>query len=418
MPKIFISYRRADSSTLATLLAIMLKDHGVESFVDTRSMDGGGPFPNRLRRAIEDCDVFVCLLGATTLDSEWVRLEIEHANRLNKVLVPVFQERYLAPNPVHNDHILALLQSDGVHILDVRNLYIDAAVASLAQLILNTPPSTIGTPFLASADPKPLTADQSTLIQQLTTATLAILPPPFKWCFVPAGTVTLETNPPKTYTEDDFPIAKYAITNAQYEVFLTAKDGYLAEKDYRWYDFSEEARNYRLQHLKPHPTAFVGDDLPRTNVSWFDTVAFTRWLTSRLQDVGTAFLPSVIVSLPTEQQWQRAALGDDRWNYPWGNEFDESRCCFNVGGPVDVTKYWNGQSVYHVTQLSGNIWEWCLNDYYNPDKLNLDEVSNRRVLRGGSWKDSNRLNLSCTFRHRITTTTWSRSIGFRCVASA
>src|SRR5690349_19933337 len=135
MPKAFISYRRADSSSLATLLAVRLEQSKIEAFVDTRSIDGGGPFPDRLRRAIEAADVFVCLLGATTLDSEWVREEIRHAHSLGKVLIPVFQERYVAPDPVHHEHVYALLQSDGVHILDVRNLYIDDAIETLAKMI-------------------------------------------------------------------------------------------------------------------------------------------------------------------------------------------------------------------------------------------------------------------------------------------
>ncbi len=138
MPKIFISYRRADSAMLSQLLETKLKSFDIESYVDTRNIDGGGPFPNRLRRAIEERDIFVCLLGATTFDSEWVSKEIEHAHTLGKVLIPVFQERYSAPNPIPDDHVYALLQSDGVHFLDIRNLYIDAAIASLAELIRNT----------------------------------------------------------------------------------------------------------------------------------------------------------------------------------------------------------------------------------------------------------------------------------------
>ncbi len=141
MPSAFISYRRVDSASLATLIAVRLKEvHGIDAYIDTRNTDGGGPFPDRLRGAIERMDVFVCLLGATTLDSAWVQVEIEHAHNLRKTMIPVFQERYVAPSPIPNQNVEALLQSDGVQFLDVRNLYIDQAIAQLAEMIKNSAP--------------------------------------------------------------------------------------------------------------------------------------------------------------------------------------------------------------------------------------------------------------------------------------
>ena len=136
MPSAFLSYRRADSAALATLIAVTLQDkHGIDAFVDTRNTDGGGPFPDRLRTAIERSDVFVCLLSATTLESAWVMEEIEHAHNLRKTMIPVFQERYVPPSPIPNANVEALLQSDGVQILDVRNVYVDQAIAELASMI-------------------------------------------------------------------------------------------------------------------------------------------------------------------------------------------------------------------------------------------------------------------------------------------
>ncbi len=141
MPSVFISYRRVDSAALATLIAVQLKDkYAIDAYVDTRNTDGGGPFPDRLRSAIERSDIFVCLLGATTLQSAWVLLEIEHADNLRKIMIPVFQERYVAPSPLPSAHVEALLQSDGVQFLDVRNLYIDQAIAQLAEMIRNSVP--------------------------------------------------------------------------------------------------------------------------------------------------------------------------------------------------------------------------------------------------------------------------------------
>jgi formylglycine-generating enzyme required for sulfatase activity len=205
------------------------------------------------------------------------------------------------------------------------------------------------------------------------------LPPPFEWCFVPAGEVVLATNPPKLETVAEFAIAKYTITNAQFQVFVESRDGYMYEKDYRWYNFSEKSREYRLLNPKPRTMAFMDDDLPRTNLSWFDAIAFSRWLSNR---AGQS------ITLPTEQQWQLAAIGDNDWQYPWGNKFDVARCNTKesgIGRPVSVTEYPNGASPYGVFQMCGNVYDWCVNNYHEPDDTKLDSVTSERAVRGGSW---------------------------------
>ena len=47
-----------------------------------------------------------------------------------------------------------------------------------------------------------------------------------------------------------------------------------------------------------------------------------------------------------------------------------------------------GNSPYGIMDMSGNVWEWCLNKYEKPHELpariKLDGTSGR-PLRGGSW---------------------------------
>ena len=242
----------------------------------------------------------------------------------------------------------------------------------------------------------------------LTEVIRKILPEPFDWCFVTGGKVELETDPHTIYSVTDFLITKYAITNAQFQVFLDAKDGYACEKDYSWYGFSEEAYNYRLLKQDLESTAFDGDDLPRTNVSWFDAVAFSRWLSNR---VGRA------IRLPTEQQWQRAARGDTKCIYPWGNEHSPSRCNtkeFDIKKPVSVTSYPDGISPYGVFNMSGNVWEWCLTDYDNPGISDAKLLGGKLVARGGSFH--NYLNTAaCMSRFDFYPNQISASFGFRLV---
>lgn len=138
MPSAFISYRRASSSILAQYIAKELRVQRIDTFLDVKQTDGGGSFPDRLLRAIEKHDFFICLVADGTFDSEWVRTEIQHAHELGKVLIPVFQESYQPLPDPPDEHVNALLQSDGVKVLDRQNLYVDEAIAKLAELIRAT----------------------------------------------------------------------------------------------------------------------------------------------------------------------------------------------------------------------------------------------------------------------------------------
>lgn len=245
-----------------------------------------------------------------------------------------------------------------------------------------------------------------------------VLPLPFEWCYVSSGWVTIDDASKRGGSEggsfeiSSFYISKYPITNEQYRVFLTEKDGYI---ELQWWDYSEQARQWRMTHSAGQQEAFEGDDLPRTNISWYDAVAYCRWLSRRSgQDIV----------LPTEQQWQRAAQGDDERKYPWGNnEPDETFCNFNqrLLGTTPVSQYKKGISPFGVMDLAGNAWEWCLTEWGSDSSELKGTVWGRkrwnnevapRVLRGGSWYYSN-LSLHTTSRYRDFPNTISNSYGFR-----
>jgi formylglycine-generating enzyme required for sulfatase activity len=94
--------------------------------------------------------------------------------------------------------------------------------------------------------------------------------------------------------------------------------------------------------------------------------------------------------LPTEDQWQYAAQGDDGREYPWGPKWDGSRCNNKVGqkgiGKTTPVRQYEGKgdSPFGVVDMAGNVWEWCLTDYDNKTN-DVNSFANRRVLRGGSW---------------------------------
>ncbi|MBK8024691.1 MAG: SUMF1/EgtB/PvdO family nonheme iron enzyme [Chloroflexi bacterium] len=139
-------------------------------------------------------------------------------------------------------------------------------------------------------------------------------------------------------------------------------------------------------------------------MSWYEAVAFCRWMSEAL---GERIL------LPTEAQWQYAAQGGDGRAYPWGEKWDGTRCNNSVVGllgflrskppghgerTTPVTAYeGRGDSPFGVADMVGNVWEWCLTDYYDGTN-DPSKSSNNRVLRGGSWDYEDTGHFRCVSR--------------------
>jgi formylglycine-generating enzyme required for sulfatase activity len=125
------------------------------------------------------------------------------------------------------------------------------------------------------------------------------------------------------------------------------------------------------------------DNHPMVNVTWDQARAYCKWAGG---------------DLPTEAQWEKAARGTDGREYPWGNEWDDSRLqCSNTRfgeakSTAAVGSYPSGASPYGCLDMAGNVWDWCL-DWYQADYSGLSdrnptgpETGSRHVLRGGSWR--------------------------------
>lgn len=137
-PYAFISYNRAASSPWALFFKNELeRTYDCEVYVDAEQRDTVGQFPKKLERGIERCDVFVCLLAEGTLDSPWVKREVEIAHAARKPMVPIFQESFRFPAELHTlpPHLQELLLYDGIKLLDRQNIYVNAAVKSLSDAI-------------------------------------------------------------------------------------------------------------------------------------------------------------------------------------------------------------------------------------------------------------------------------------------
>jgi formylglycine-generating enzyme required for sulfatase activity len=134
---------------------------------------------------------------------------------------------------------------------------------------------------------------------------------------------------------------------------------------------------------------------PRETVNWYQAMAFCRWLSWRL--TGRIYTLEEIaqwpVRLPTEIEWEIAARGKDGRIYPYAGEFDAGKGNTHETGirkTSAVGIFPGGASPYGQLDMSGNVWEWCINPSDEPDGgLQPENLRSnaRRVLRGGSWYD-------------------------------
>lgn len=218
----------------------------------------------------------------------------------------------------------------------------------------------------------------------------------FEWVDIPAGSVILE-GLSGDFEVAAFRMAKYPVTNAQFAEFIED----VGCKDDRWWD--------DLAHRPPSARAsdWKEPDAPKLEVNWFEAVAFTRWMCDRSD------LP---VRLPTEWEWQWAAVGATSWAYPYGSTFDAAKCNgkeSGIGRTSLVGRFAGVETHFGVVDMAGNVWEWCLNEGEIPDNIQLAGVENR-ALRGGSWNNAG-AQAAARFRSHRASRTRAFNIGFRVV---
>jgi len=181
------------------------------------------------------------------------------------------------------------------------------------------------------------------------------------------GTGRDNEQPVHEVSVERFAMGRYPVTFAEYDQFAQATG-----------------------REKPDDEGWGRDNQPVINVSWYDAVAYTEWLSVQ---TGLQY------RLPTEAQWEYAARAGTDTDYWWGNEIGKTRAnCYESGSQ------WSGKQTSPVGSFEpnpfglydtvGNVWEWTCSEYedkYRGKELRCFQKSPSKSkllhLRGGSWSN-------------------------------
>jgi formylglycine-generating enzyme required for sulfatase activity len=192
--------------------------------------------------------------------------------------------------------------------------------------------------------------------------------------------------PQRSVYVSEFEIAQAPVTVYQYAAFLNT--GAVREK--RWWSQPGWAWLHgatdswgREDHWKPDAWDIQRQHSyhPVVGVSWFEAEAYCNWVAHEVKRV---------VRLPTENEWEYAARGDDGRPFPWGERFADGNANTLESGlmsTLDATGMPEDISPYGVMDMAGNVQEWTTSSYLPlPDEdFYGDDL---RVARGGSYNDT------------------------------
>jgi formylglycine-generating enzyme required for sulfatase activity len=386
--KIFISYRRADSTYLIGRIRDKLMNvFGDQSvFRDLDDIPAGVDFRIVLEKETKGCNVMLVVIGpqwAGITDSQgnkrlfdagdYTRIEVETGlKRLGQgvMVIPVLVMNAAMPSPQELPESLAQLTFQNA--ISVRN---DPDFNHDIERLIRDIKRSRGY------------ADEDVSTEQFEPRTIYIAEGSFWMGSDAADGIPNHETPRHEVFLPAYRIGKYPVTNVQFEEFIR-QTSTLVTPSMGWDGQRVPAG------LENHPVA---------GVTWYEALAYCQWLSGK---TGRKY------SLPNEAQWEKTCRGEGITVYPWGDEFDPGRCNHGRANVAPVDAY-PAQNEYGCFDLVGNVRQWTCTLWgekriapdtryaypWKDDRRNDLNASRqiRRVVRGSIMKDEIRV-LRCSAR--------------------
>jgi formylglycine-generating enzyme required for sulfatase activity len=192
--------------------------------------------------------------------------------------------------------------------------------------------------------------------------------------------------PRREITLGEFEIAHAPVMVKQFAAFVDA-GGYQQEQ---WWSQAGRAWRQgatlgwgRVDRSRPEDWANQKhrSDHPVVGVCFYEAEAYCTWLSAHKNRV---------IRLPGEDEWEKAARGDDGRPWPWGEAFPPNQVNtleVNLGNTTPVGHLAGDVSPCGALDMAGNAQEWTQSRYQPlPDELFADDTL--YVARGGSYNDT------------------------------
>jgi formylglycine-generating enzyme required for sulfatase activity len=395
--KIFLSYASEDRAAAAAI-RLALRAQGHDVFFDRDDLPPGEEFDARIRRAIEQSDLFVFLVSPQALDrGSYTLTELSIAEKAwthpTGRLLPVL----LRATPL--DAMPAVVKS--VTLLEPQGNITGSVADAVYRIARQRRRRWLKNAAIALAVASALAVGGYLLSPGGGPAREAKGRDGASAVLVPAGAFTMgddENSPRREIHLDAYYIDRHEITTSRYAKFLEATGSVRPPEGWETVNLAKDG------------------ELPVIGVDWNDAAAYCKWAGRRL---------------PTEAEWEKAARGTDARTYPWGEAppaaelatFRRSAPDAYRGGLTPVGAHPGGRSPYGADDLAGNAAEWVA-DWYS-ESFPRSDVRNPqgpasgpgRVIRGGGWQDPPE-RVSATKRFHANAQTRSEDTGFRCARDA
>ena len=381
MTYVFISYSKQNRAYVRRL-SDHLEATGFDVWMDS-ALEPSEDWWKTIVQAIKNCAAFIVVMTPESDNSRWVQRELTLADELHKPMFPLLL-----------DGDANLVNSDNWSIF-IRTQYTDVRGDLLpGDEFLNRLGKSAQRQAQSGGNIAPASANEAQqLVESLNNPKLT----PKERAEIGKRLALIgDPRPGVGLREDGLPdiewvhitdgesmqgfVAVYPVTWLQFQSFVDDPQGYTNPE---WWTFSEDSKAWRLAHSAPEQSSITFANHPRVNVTWYEASAFCIWLNTRLG------LEGLHISLVPEELWYKAGVSHDQPNvYPWGNNFDPLRCNSNRSGINQlcaVGLFPQGISPMGIHDLSGNVWEWCANEYDNPAGGLALQGNKRRAMRGGAW---------------------------------
>lgn len=152
---------------------------------------------------------------------------------------------------------------------------------------------------------------------------------------------------------------------------------------------------------------------PVETVTWQDAIDFCQRLSEKT---------GLLISLPTEVQWEYACRAGDAGPYSEGirtSQYLDRIAHYRQRSPCPVGSL--SANRWGLKDMHGNVWEWCLDDFAQ-DANSADEkawilsdsLSSAKVIRGGGFR-SKEHQLMSSYRNFAPPDSAEDDLGFRIV---